>query len=44
MDTSTDGDITSEGALVIDESSLNGSLGGLETKTDLPHITDILSL
>jgi len=35
QDTSTDGDETSEGTLLVDEDALNGSLGGLETQTDI---------
>lgn len=34
-DAATDGDITSEGALLVDVVALNGLLGGLEAKTDL---------
>lgn len=34
-DAATDGDITGEGALLVDVVALNGLLGGLETKTDL---------
>ena len=34
-DTTTDGDIAGEGALLVDVVTLNGLLGGLETKTDL---------
>ena len=34
-DAATDGDITSEGALLVDVVALNGLLGGLEAETDL---------
>jgi len=34
-DAATDGDITGEGALLVDVVSLNGLSGGLEAKTDL---------
>ena len=34
-DAATDGDITGEGALLVDVVALNGLLGGLEAKTDL---------
>lgn len=34
-DATTDGDITGEGALLVDVLALNGLLGGLEAKTDL---------
>lgn len=35
QDTATDGDITSEGALLVDVGTLDGFLGDLETKTDI---------
>lgn len=35
QDTATDRDLADEGALLVDVGSLNGGLGGLETKTDV---------
>lgn len=35
QDTSTDGDETGEGALLVDVLALNGSLGGTEAQTDI---------
>lgn len=35
QDTATDGDKPSEGALLVDVATLNGSLGGTETQTDI---------
>jgi hypothetical protein len=35
QDTTTDGDITSEGALLVDVGTLDGLLGGLEAETDI---------
>ena len=42
QDTTTDGDITGEGALLIDVGTLDGLLGGLETKTDILVPTVVL--
>jgi len=43
-DTTTDGNITSEGALLVDVGTLDGFLGGLETKTNLlvPTVVSLL--
>ena len=35
QDATTDGNITGEGALLVDVGTLNSLLGGLETKTDI---------
>ena len=42
-DSSSDGDITSEGALLVDVSTFNGFSGGLEAQTDISVISDALS-
>ena len=41
-DSSSDGDITSEGALLIDVSTFNGFSGGLEAQTDVLVVSDTL--
>jgi len=41
-DSASDGDITSEGALLVDVSTFNGFSGGLEAQTDVLVISDAL--
>lgn len=43
-DTTTDADVTGEGALLVDVLALDGLLGGLEAKTDVLGETDTLAL
>ena len=40
---SSDADISSEGALLVDVVSLDGLLGGFEAESDLPVVSDSLS-
>jgi len=42
-DAATDGDVSSEGALLVDVLALGGLLGGLESKSDGPGVTHTLS-